>query len=395
MEISPPKYVKTILKTLASHGHLACIVGGCVRDMVLGVAPNDWDVATSALPEEVMELFPDSKGTGIKHGTVTVKIGSKSAEVTTFRTDGEYKDHRHPEAVNFIGDLTGDLARRDFTVNAMAITSDGTFMDPFHGLEDIKNHLIRAVGEPAKRFEEDALRMLRAFRFSSRLEFEIEEETMRAIRDNAHLAGTLAPERVRDEVEKILMSVSPSYLYDLIDCGLLDRYLNNHLSRRDGLDCIADMPKKALPRFAAFCTVLEADECIDSTWDFLTSLRLDGRTINCCSASSSIVKTQPPEDRVTWKRLLRKYGVDAVECAASVWDAFYGTGNTESLKSVLKSGECFSVRHLAINGNDIASFGYKGKQIGEMLEFLLDYVIEYPENNTHEKLMILCSNSDQ
>ena len=342
-----------------------------------------------------MELFPNSKGTGLKHGTVTVKIDSKYAEITTFRTDGEYKDHRHPEEVNFIGDLTGDLARRDFTINAIAVTADGTVMDPFHGAEDIERKIIRAVGDPDRRFEEDALRMLRAFRFSSRLDFEIENETYAAIRKNAPLCESLAAERVRDEIEKVLMTSCPESMYDVIDCGLIDRYIKKHLSRKDGLKRIASMPKKAVVRFAAFTTILEADECIDSIWDFLSSLRLDGRTIRCCTDSGKIVKCPPPEDKISWKKLLRKYGVDAVECAASVWDALYETQYTDSLKSVMKSGECFSVHHLAVNGNDIASFGYKGKEIGEMLEFLLDYVIEYPENNTRDKLMLLCSNSDQ
>ena len=374
---------------------MACIVGGCVRDMVLNLQPNDWDIATSALPEEVMSLFPDSKGTGIKHGTVTVKVDSKHAEITTFRADGEYKDHRHPDTVNFIGDLTTDLSRRDFTMNAMAITADGTIVDPFHGREDIKAGVVRAVGEPEKRFEEDALRMLRAFRFSSRLGFEIEHDTFEAIKENSHLASSLACERVRDELEKILLTSSPEQLYTLIDCGLIDSYLKKHLSRDDGLRRITSMPKKAICRWAALCTVLSADECIDSTWEFLKSLRLDGHTIRCASDANTIIKEAPPQDRASWKRILRKYGVDAAECAAAVWDAFYGTGNTDELKNVLKSGECFSISHLAVNGNDLASLGYKGKQIGEMLDFLLDYVIDFPENNTRDKLIILCSNSDQ
>ena len=173
VDITPPKYVRNVLKTLSSHGYPACIVGGCVRDMILRVPPNDWDIATAATPEELLELFPDSIPTGIKHGTLTVRSGGQFVEVTTFRDDGEYLDHRHPDHVSFVGDLNTDLSRRDFTINAIAVTATGVLVDPYHGIDDIRSGIIRAVGSPKQRFEEDALRMLRAFRFSSRLGFEI------------------------------------------------------------------------------------------------------------------------------------------------------------------------------------------------------------------------------
>ena len=187
--ISPPKYVRTVLVTLQSRGHLAYLVGGCVRDILLGVHPQDWDVCTSALPEQVLELFPKCITTGIRHGTVTVCVNSRQVEVTTFRSEGSYLDHRHPDAVSFVGDLNADLSRRDFTMNAIALPPDGLLADPFGGVDDISNRIIRCVGVPERRFEEDALRMFRALRFSARLGFEIEAQTISAIAVKAPLAA--------------------------------------------------------------------------------------------------------------------------------------------------------------------------------------------------------------
>ena len=143
VDITPPKYVRNVLKTLSSHGYPACIVGGCVRDMILRVPPNDWDIATAATPEELLELFPDSIPTGIKHGTLTVRSGGQFVEVTTFRDDGKYLDHRHPDHVSFVGDLNTDLSRRDFTINAIAVTATGVLVDPYHGIDDIRSGMSR------------------------------------------------------------------------------------------------------------------------------------------------------------------------------------------------------------------------------------------------------------
>ena len=366
-----------------------------MRDMFLRVPPNDWDVATAATPEEVISLFPDSIPTGIRHGTVTVRSGSQFVEVTTFRNDGEYLDHRHPNQVSFVGDLHTDLGRRDFTINAIAVTAEGVLVDPYHGIDDIRAGIIRAVGDPKQRFEEDALRMLRAFRFSSRLGFEIEENTFYAILANAGLASTLSAERVRDEIEKILLTSSPEALYTVIETGLIDRYLKKHLSRDDGLMRIASMRKKALPRWALFSAILLADDCISDVGDFLRTLRLDGRTVRCCSDACALLMKAPPENAVDWKRILKKLGVDSVECAALCWDALYGGGFEEQLKKVLKSGDCFSLKYLAVNGHDLAELGMKGKQLGKMLDFLLDYVIEYPDNNRRELLLALAVSGEE
>ena len=391
VEMTPPKYVRSILRTLKIHGYPSCIVGGCVRDLVLGTEPNDWDIATAARPEEVMELFPDCIPTGIKHGTVTVRSDSRLVEVTTFRSDGDYADHRHPDTVSFVGDLNTDLSRRDFTMNAIAVTVDGVIIDPYRGMEDISSGIIRCVGIPEKRFDEDALRMLRAFRFSARLGFEIEPGTMQAIEENAYLTARLSSERVRDEIEKMLLTGSPEILYQVIGCGLLDPYLKKHLSRDDGLLRIAALKKRPVPRWALFSAVLLADECIIDVKDFLTSLHLDGKTIRCCSVACEMLKKAPPESRTEWKTLLHRYGIDSVVCAALCWDAIYGEEFEPFLQEIIGSGECFTLKELAVNGNDLAALGLHGKQLGDMLEFLLEYVIEYPENNNRETLMALAA----
>ena len=190
--LSIPTPVSAILETFQRHGFAAYLVGGCVRDGLLGKMPHDWDICTAALPEQTLLLFPDAITTGLRHGTVTVRSGGISVEVTTFRSEGAYSDHRHPDSVWFVSDLTADLARRDFTVNAMALSASGVLQDPFGGRGDLSAGMLRAVGDPERRFQEDALRMLRAVRFSAQLGFRIEQETETAIRMCAPLTEALA-----------------------------------------------------------------------------------------------------------------------------------------------------------------------------------------------------------
>lgn len=394
--VTPPGYVKQILVTLRSRGHLAYLVGGCVRDILLGVRPHDWDICTSALPEEVMGIFPGSLPTGVKHGTVTVRLRSRQVEVTTFRSDGSYSDHRHPEAVRFVGDLNTDLSRRDFTMNAIALPPDGLLCDPFGGVQDIRDGLIRCVGEPERRFEEDALRMLRALRFSARLGFTVEKSTMAAILEKAPLAAGLAAERVRDEVEKILLTPAPQTAVMLISCGLLDRYLLCRTSPEAGaLRRLTRLPKKALYRWAALCTLLERGGAICSTREFLTALRLDSRTIRCCEDCVQLLSQPAPESRVAWKRMLNRYGVDTVSVTAACGDALFGGHSRNTLREILRSGECFSLRHLAVGGEELAALGLSGRALGEMLDFLLEYVMEYPENNRRELLLSLVHGTEE
>ena len=394
--ITPPKYVRQVLRSLQARGYEAYLVGGCVRDMVLGVRPHDWDICTSALPEQVMEVFPLARPTGLKHGTVTVRINSRSVEVTTFRSEENYSDHRHPETVRFVGELTTDLSRRDFTVNAMALSLDGLVMDPFGGLKDLEHRCLRCVGSPELRFEEDALRMFRALRFSARLDFTIEEATLAAIEKKAPLASALAAERIRDEVEKTLLTLRPDTVGLMQRLGLLDDFLCTRAEDSlPELQALSMLPRKALDRWMALCVILRRRGLIRSVEDFLTALRLDSRTIRCCTDGAALLEGEKPHSTPEWKQLLRRWGVDTVSCAARCRDTLDGGSSSRELKTVLKSGECFSMKHLAVSGDDLAALGLKGRELGEMLNFLLDYVIEYPDNNRRELLLSLAGNTEE
>lgn len=248
-----PCGARDCLRTLTAAGHAAYPVGGCVRDLLLGKEPGDIDVCTSAHPEAVMALFAGAIPTGIAHGTVTVPTPGGNVEITTFRREEGYADARHPDAVTFDVGLIGDLSRRDFTVNAMALTEDGTVVDPFGGREDLRRQIIRCVGEADRRFSEDALRMLRAVRFSAQLDFTIAPETAAALFRNASLAVKLSGERIKAEMEKTLLSSRPERIGVMADAGLLD-----HLYRVErGIDftSLAALPAAPEARWRGFCQV--------------------------------------------------------------------------------------------------------------------------------------------
>ncbi|MBQ4427305.1 MAG: hypothetical protein II881_06090 [Oscillospiraceae bacterium] len=247
----PPEYALNILRRLENAGFGAYLVGGGVRDMLLGRRPKDWDVTTSALPEETAKVFRSHKLTGAEFGTVTVKSGRRWCEVTTHRVDGEYLDSRKPSRVTFVKNVETDLARRDFTVNAIAYGLDGALVDPYGGREDIEKRILRAVRDPDLRFREDALRMLRALRFSAELGFEIEENTLAAIERNARLVENISNERVAVELGKILMSDRTEIISLLIDLGVLSRYEIHNGNFRS----IKRLPKDESARWAAFAEV--------------------------------------------------------------------------------------------------------------------------------------------
>ncbi|MGI5984965.1 MAG: CCA tRNA nucleotidyltransferase [Clostridiales bacterium] len=378
--ITPPKYVINVLKRLESHGYSAYMVGGCVRDIIMNRRPNDWDICTSALPEEVMSVFPNSRPTGIKHGTVTVIEHGSTVEVTTFRADGEYLDHRRPENVRFITDLRGDLERRDFTVNALAIPLSGLIFDPFGGRIDIEKKLIRCVGDPDKRFQEDALRMLRAFRFSAVLGFEIEAQTLSAIGKNASLSNALAIERVCAELEKILLSNSPQVISDVIEHGLLSGIIEGRIAKSE-LAVLKTLPKNRSQRWAGLCALLQKNGLINYIEEFLFSLRLDSATIHNSTAGCKLVMKKAPSNRLEWKKLLSRNGTDIGKCAAAAAEVLYGTGYIKMLHAVMCSGECYSLKRLSVTGDDLMELGFRGIDLGNALYALLDHVIEFPSDN--------------
>lgn len=368
---APPKYVLNILCALDSAGHRAVLAGGCVRDSLLGRRPSDWDIASSASPEEVLALFPRCVPTGIKHGTVTVLSGGGSVEVTAFRAEGGYSDHRRPDSVSFGCPLEADLARRDLTVNAMAMDAAGEITDPFGGRDDLRRRLLRCVGEPERRFDEDALRMLRTVRFSAQLGFDIEPRTLEAIRALAHLASGLSAERVRDELLKTLRSPAPGLVWQLVDLGLLGACLapGDASAPREALDVLP-----IYARLAHFCRDLELGGYIMSTDRFLAALRFDGETLRRTASAVEVLKSGSRD----WKRLLRGHGEAAVLAAHP---------KNRALRAVLRSGECWELSSLAIGGRELAALGYSGPELGRELRRLLDHVIDYPADNRAD---ILC-----
>lgn len=371
--IQPPKYVIHILNTLERSGYEARLVGGCVRDTLLHRRPNDWDVATAAAPEAVTELFERTVPTGIRHGTVTVLYGGSACEVTTYRVEGAYSDHRRPDSVRFTSRLEEDLSRRDFTINAMAMDASLTLTDPFGGREDLSRRLIRCVGDSHERFTEDALRMLRAVRFAAQLDFALDSAALEAIAGCAPLCSALSPERVAAELRAVLASRNPDMVWLMADLGLLNAWLTPREGERTHLGAL---PRCA--RLAHFCSDLSRCGSITSTDTFLRSLRIDTRSVKTCSAAAEILASGSRD----YKRLLRDYGEDAVLAAYP---------KSRRLRAVLRSGECWSLASLAITGGELAALGYAGRELGEELRRLLEHVIDCPEDNRPEILCKLAS----
>ena len=385
-----PAYVTDIITRLSDGGFEAHMVGGCVRDMLLSKRPLDRDIATSASPSEVTELFRRVIPVGISHGTVKIMQGGTGVEVTTFRVDGEYLDSRRPESVTFTGSLTEDLRRRDFTINAMAMDLSGNITDPHGGREDLKNRVIRCVGDAEERFGEDALRMFRAFRFAARLGFSVDPEILNAVRKLAHRAASLSAERVRSELQKVLLTKNPELLEPVFSLGLLDSMCAEPSPRPVFLRDIARLPRLAMFRWAGFCAALESQGVITSTSAFLRLLRLDSKTVRACSRGMHLAQQPLPTTAVGWKRLLSENEFETVFCAAAASDAVLRTGNIRSLRSILRHGECFTLGRLAVNGGDLEKLGFaQGSDVGRALRKLLAYVIEHPEENSRERLASL------
>lgn len=383
----PPEYALEVLRRLNRRGFKAYLVGGCVRDLHMGRRPSDWDACTNALPEQMTEIFRRSRPTGVKHGTVTVCVHGSSMEVTTFRTDGEYLDRRRPESVRFIPDIEGDLARRDFTINAMAMAAGGEVIDLFGGMEDLEARVIRCVGDPDRRFSEDALRMLRALRFSSVLGFDVAPETMAAIKKNAPLCEALAVERVSVELEKTLLSPRPQGAADMAELGLLCSTAELRPGFCD-LSPLARLPKDRRLRWAAACALWQRSGVITDPHALLLSLRLDSAAVKLCSSGCAAAPDYPA-DPLGVKRLIASLGRDAALCAAAAADALYGGRRISVLRNILRSGDCLSLKELAVTGAELEALGFEGTEVGRVLRLLLDYALEHPERNEKGALLSL------
>lgn len=374
-----PISINNILHRIAHAGHEAYLVGGCVRDGLMGLSPHDWDVCTDARPDQIQALFPDSLDYGIRHGTVTVRWNGAVAEVTTYRAESTYTDHRRPDQVTFIQDLNEDLARRDFTVNAIAMDAAGSIRDPFGGVNDLQRGILRSVGVPEARFQEDALRMLRAVRFSAQLGFEIEAQTMQAICACAPLASNLAAERVCTELEKTLLTGRPEQTALLCETGLLLPWGIRGLG--EGVQQLSAVPPERNLRWMAFARCLE-----DA--NVLKRLRLDTKTISACEAICAIEKNERRDARF-WKEAACRYGRTLSKACAEVLSRMENTKDLVIVEEFETSGDCCLLQELAVSGADALALGLRGREIRAALETALRHVWEHPEDNTKERLIVL------
>lgn len=390
-----PIYVKNCIELLENAGFSAYAVGGAVRDGLLGVEPSDWDVTTSARPEEILRVFENYRTipTGIQHGTVTVLFESDGknipVEVTTFRIDGEYKDSRHPESVNFSKDVRDDLSRRDFTVNAMAYNENDGLIDVFGGMNDLENRIIRAVGNPQKRFSEDALRILRAFRFSAQMGFEIENETLKGAISCSHLLKNIARERIGIEFKKLISSKGVIYsLAKMIEGGVWGDVFcidSPSISRMKSLSLLTS------DNYLVRLSILISDCSEEEQTEFLDSLRFSNAERKTVLRLISINKFEASGKNIgaVARRFLHLFG-DIYDLSFPILQ-FYYSDKTELLmeiESENKKKRPLSVSSLAVNGSDLLTMcASNHKRVGLILNRLLYLVIENPELNEKEQLL--------
>ena len=435
MMMNLPAGAAFVLQRLKENGFQGYVVGGCVRDSLLNRAPKDWDVCTDALPEEMQRIFRDQHviETGLKHGTLTVMYDHEPYEVTTFRVDGEYTDHRHPDEVKFVKDVTEDLARRDFTMNAMAWSPDTGLVDAFGGQEDLHNGLIRCVGDAETRFGEDALRIMRALRFASVYGFGIAQETAAAIHARRETLAGVAAERIRVELQKLLCGKGAGDIlrtYSDVLFAILPQLAPMH-----GFDqrtpyhaydvwehtvrAVESAPANEVLRLtmllhdagkpAAF-TVDEQGvghaqghhlQSVRIAREVLTYLRVDNATRDRVLLLVEHHDWPLSADRLLLKRRLKKLGAEVlfqlidVQCAD---EAGKGTELSRTvgaqkaairpvLEALLAEQPCVTLRDLAVNGRDLMARGVNGKALGEMLNWLLDEVVAERLPNERDALM--------
>lgn len=439
MEIHIPTGARKIIARLEQHGYEAYIVGGCVRDSLMGKRPSDWDICTSARAEEMMALFEDKRviPTGIQHGTLTILAEDGAYEVTTFRIDGEYLDHRHPKSVAFTRELAEDLSRRDFTINAMAWHPERGLIDLFGGVEDLRDRLVRAVGDPVQRFNEDGLRMLRMVRFATVLDFDYDPATYDAVRKQGHLLQYISKERIQVELNKILLAAHPARgLEDLYTLGMYPYIIpmmchTVGFAQRGGHHFLDVFEHSLLavgviaPELVLRLTMLLHDIGKPFVWDISESLsydRFDDHAAVSAKLAGKILRDLKYDnatrkdvveliahhndillpDPVNVRRALARLGevqtrrLVQVKVADLIAHDLAGEREkilalfaeiSDVIDEVVARGDCTSVKALAIGGQDMMALGLSGRAIGQMLNAALELVLEKPKMNTRETLL--------
>ena len=382
-----PIGVKEICKRLEACGKSAHIVGGCVRDFLLSKTPYDYDITTDALPDEMREIFSDLRTieTGIKHGTLTVLYGGEPYEVTTYRVDGEYADHRHPTEVSFTDKLSLDLARRDFTMNAICYSERDGFVDMFDGLSDVKAGIIRAVGEPARRFDEDALRILRAIRFASVLDFRIEDETARCAVEKAPLLSSVSAERIYTEWKKLISGISAHRVIRDFS-GIISIFLFSEpiVLPEETAFLSASAEARQLSLFALSLNDPEARFV-----EFCDRMKTDSKTKRLGSQALSAFKDDL-SSAVSARLMLIKLGREAALLTREL-KAICGDKEVlslEALRAVIDGTYPLSLSELKIGGSDLMGIGLAGREIGATLERLLIMTARDEVKNEREELLM-------
>lgn len=394
--IELPKDVRYIIDILTQNGYEAYAVGGCVRDSILGRVPGDWDITTSALPQQVKALFRRTIDTGIQHGTVTIMLGKNGYEVTTYRIDGKYEDSRHPESVEFTPNLEEDLKRRDFTINAMAYNDENGVVDIFGGIDDIRNRIIRCVGNAHDRFTEDALRILRAVRFSAQLGFEIDKATKDAARELAPTLVKISRERIHTELNKLLLSDNPDYFSVVYELGVMKVIIPElegvNSGDIDRLKILIKRTKPCLPeRYAALLSVIGKDK----TRAVLKGLKLDNATISMAVKLVEYLGITPALTEPQMRHYINEVGKEdalrVIDFNLSFADESMHEEYTDMRKlcaHVLERGDCTSLKELDVTGKDLVDAGFEaGKQLGELLNSLLTEVLDNPSLNDRNYLL--------
>lgn len=403
-----PEDVRAIIGTIEEHGCEAYAVGGCVRDTLLGKTPYDWDITTSALPMQVKSMFKRTVDTGLKHGTVTVMIGKTGYEVTTYRIDGEYKDGRHPENVEFAVNLLEDLKRRDFTINAMAYSDKNGLVDEFDGQGDLERGIVRCVGNPIERFTEDALRMMRAIRFSAQLSFEIDKETYKAIEKLSPNIAQVSMERIQVELTKTIMSDNPEKVELYYETGIFSVVLPDVAAifegryRQNALSMLKHTQKTVILRYAALLNSLEPDKAKG----VLRSLKLDNHTVDSVTAIVANSKVTIDENEPAIREALNRYGRELFDNLI-IHDEALTTAKEEitgiilpgkhnhiaavkkMMDDIIARGDCVTIKDLDITGNDLIEYGMTGPQIGKTLNELLHVVMDNPKLNDKATLLAM------